>query len=183
MIRRHPGGLLVVFLMIVALGASGTGCSDNPVGRLCDLGTDTPKPGETTIASPSLDCVSRTCLRFTPTRELPPGSVPPEGTTGLCTAECSTDDDCDRVPESPCVLGFTCGIPPGGTVGELCCRKFCVCKDYVDLSDSGQLPAPEGCNPGPKPNYNDNACCNLEGRENGGPVDGQGKPKYPLCKR
>src|SRR5204863_3091370 len=43
MIRRHPGGVLVVSLTIAALAMSGYGCSDNPVGRICDLGTATPE--------------------------------------------------------------------------------------------------------------------------------------------
>ena len=85
-------------------------CTSNPVGRICDLGSETPAPSEVVVASPSLDCVSRTCLREPLGRELPPGSVYPAGNSGLCTAECSADADCDRVPESPCTLGFTCGV-------------------------------------------------------------------------
>jgi len=101
-----PASLLsLVTLLTVA------GCEDNPVGRLCDLGTAAPQVDEAVVASPSLDCVSRTCLRVPLGRELPPGSSFPSGTNGLCTAECSADSDCDRVPESPCISGFTCGVP------------------------------------------------------------------------
>ena len=95
------------------------------------------------MASPSLDCVSRTCLRVPLGRELPPGSVYPAGNSGLCTAECSADSDCDRVPESPCTLGFTCGVAV--TVGPFCCKKFCICKDYVVIPDTGELAEPMAC--------------------------------------
>jgi len=129
-------------------------CTSNPVGRICDLGTALPQTSEVVVASPSLDCVSRTCLRVPLSNPNPPeGSVYPSGTNGLCTAECSTSDDCDRVPESPCKSGFTCGVAV--TVGPFCCKKFCICKDY-------ELPEPE-----PKACDASNAaneCCNLSGR-------------------
>jgi hypothetical protein len=130
-------------------------CAGEPVGRVCDLGTQMPAASEVVVASPSLDCVTRTCLRVPLTRELPPGSVFPSGNSGLCTAECETADDCERVPESPCVGGFTCGVAV--TVGPFCCRKFCVCKDYVA---NGELIAPEACNPDDA----NNTCANLPGR-------------------
>ena len=161
--RRHV--VLVVLLAIAVLGA---GCTDNPVGRLCDLGTATPAATEVVVASPSLDCVSRTCLRVPLSKELPPGSSFPTGNNGLCTAECSGDGDCDRVPESPCITGFTCGIAV--TVGPFCCRKFCICKDYIVTPASGELTTPKACNPGDSTN----ACCNLSGRQN--------NAAYPLCK-
>jgi hypothetical protein len=168
MIRSHPVGLLVVPLVIAAFGAFGTGCSDDPVGRICDLGTAAPQATEVVVASPSLDCVSRTCLRVPKSRELPPGSKFPEGNNGLCTAECSADSDCDRVPESPCITGFTCGIAV--TAGPFCCRKFCICKDYIVVPESGEIATPAACNPSDK----QNACCNLPDRP--------GNPMYPLCK-
>ena len=156
--KRHPVGVLVVLLAITTLGAFGTGCSENPVGRICDLGSQPPGTDSIVVASPSLDCVTRTCLRVPLSRELPPGSSYPSGTNGLCTSECSTDDDCDRVPESPCITGFTCGIAV--TVGPFCCKKFCICKDYVDIPDSGHISTPAACDA----TNQDNECCNLEGR-------------------
>jgi hypothetical protein len=157
--NRTRHAVIVMFLVA---------CSGEPVGRLCDLGTATPQAAEVVVASPSLDCVTRTCLRVPLGRELPEGSKFPGGTNGLCTAECESDGDCDRVPESPCITGFTCGIAV--TVGPFCCRKFCICKDYVVIPDSGELAPPGACDPGNK----DNSCCNLEGR--------QDNPTYPLCK-
>ena len=152
---------LLVLLMMV-------GCTSNPVGRICDIGTATPGAEEVVVASPSLDCVSRTCLRVPLTRELPAGSTYPSGNNGLCTAECATDDDCDRVPESPCITGFTCGIAV--TVGPFCCRKFCICKDYIVVPDAGELATPLACDA----TNAANACCNLSGRDSD-------PSAYPLC--
>lgn len=170
MIRHRRASLVALLSLFVLSGIVLSGCDDNPVGRICDLGAATPGVDEAVVASPSLDCVSRTCLRVPLGKELPPGSAFPSGNNGLCTAECSSDSDCDRVPESPCITGFTCGVPPGITVGKFCCRKFCICKDYIVVPEGGELAAPEACDAGNP----DNQCCNLEGR-----VD---NPAYPLCK-
>src|SRR5690606_35381966 len=128
--RRRKGlSVAMIWLLelagLLALG----GCTSNPVGRIGDLGTALPAPSEVVVASPSLDCVSRTCLRVPLSRELPMGSMYPEGNNGLCSAECESDDDCDEVPESPCKTGFSCTVAV--TVGPFCCRKLCQCKDYV----------------------------------------------------
>jgi len=158
----------MIRLALVLGLASISACTSNPVGRLCDLGTALPAPTEVVVASPSLDCVSRTCLRVPLGRQLPEGSSYPEGNNGLCTAECEKADDCDRVPESPCKTGFTCGVAV--TVGPYCCRKFCICKDYIVIPDTGEPATPLACDPDePK-----NACCNLEGRA--------GNSAYPLCR-
>ena len=159
-----------VLAFLVSIAATATGCDDNPVGRICDLGTATPATDESVVASPSLDCVSRTCLRVPLDRELPPGSAFPPNNSGLCTAECTADSDCDRVPESPCTGGFTCGVPKGNTVGRSCCKNYCICKDYIVLPDDGKLPVPEACDA----NNKANDCCNLPGRLN--------NADYPNCK-
>ena len=155
----------LVLALCVALAA----CSGNPVGRICDLGSNVPDPSESIIASPSLDCVSRECLKIPLSNPSPPqGAMYPQGTNGLCTASCTTDSDCDRVPESPCVSGFTCG--EATTEGAFCCEKVCICKDYVQVPSNGVLPVPKGCDP----SVSANICCNLPGRKN--------NPTYPLCK-
>jgi hypothetical protein len=148
--------------LLLGLATAGSGCDDNLVGRLCDLGK-APLPNEVVVATSSLDCVTRTCLRVPLTRELPAGSEYPGGNQGLCTAECSGDDDCDRVPESPCKTGFTCGIAV--TAGESCCKKFCICKDYFLIP-----PSQAACDA----NNVANECCNLKGR--------RGSDQYPACK-
>jgi len=121
------------------------------------------------VASPSLDCVSRTCLRVPAQKALPEGSVFPEGNNGLCTAECESDDDCERVPESPCMSGFTCAVAL--PVGPFCCKKVCVCKDYVVIPESGKIETPMECDA----SVGANSCCNLPGRR-------EDPERYPLCR-
>jgi hypothetical protein len=145
---------LCIVLGLVVFGA----CAGEPVGRVCDLGTQTPAVSEVVVASPSLDCVTRTCLRVPKGKELPPGSSFPEGNNGLCTAECDSSSDCERVPESPCVTGFACGVAV--TVGPFCCRKFCMCKDYIVIPDNGVLDNPKACDASDPAN----TCQNLAGR-------------------
>jgi hypothetical protein len=131
-------------------------CGGEPVGRECDLGDQTPAAQEVVVASPSLDCITHTCLRVPLGRELPPGSQFPLGNSGLCTAECESEDDCERVPDSPCVGGFACGVAV--TVGPFCCKKFCVCKDYIVIPADGELPIPKACDP----DEATNTCANLD---------------------
>jgi hypothetical protein len=171
--RRHVPSFTWLVRNLGLIGLIGliglVACSGSPVGRICDLGTAMPDPSEVAIASPSLDCVSRTCLKVPLTNPTPPkGSMYPTGTNGLCTAECTSNDDCDRVPESPCLSGFTYGVAV--TVGPFCCKKFCICKDYVVVPETGKLPIPMACDP----TNAVNACCNLAGRIN--------NPMYSLCK-
>jgi hypothetical protein len=113
----------LIFVLVVCAVA----CGGEPVGRVCDLGA-IPAVSEVVVASGSLDCVSRTCLRMPLTKELPAGSEFPGGANGLCTAECATDDDCERASESPCAGGFACATAV--SVGPFCCKKFCMCRDY-----------------------------------------------------
>ncbi len=157
-------------LMMIAMSTAATtlaGCSENPVGRVCDLGGTT-EATQRVVASPSLDCVSRQCLRVPQeVVRLPDGSRLPPSNQGLCTAECGADEDCDRVPESPCKTGFTCSIAV--TVGPFCCKKFCICKDYIVIPENGIVATPEAC----KVTNPDAACCNLEGR--------RGNAMYPNC--
>lgn len=143
----------LVGLILAAMAVTSAACTENPVGRKCFIGTDAGNESQSIVASPALECPSRTCLRVPLEAELPEGSE----YTNLCTAECETDDDCDRVPESPCQNGFTCAIPV--VVGPFCCRRMCVCKDYLIIPDGG-VPDPEACDP----DNPDNTCVNLPGR-------------------
>jgi hypothetical protein len=142
---------------------------DNPVGRICDLGVENPGATEAVMGSPSLDCQSKLCLKIPVAlgKDTPEGFRTLASTRGRCTATCEDDGDCDKVPESPCITGFTCGIPL--VVGPFCCEKVCICKDYVILPEGGTLDTPDACDP----NNAANACCNLAGRP--------GDPAYPNC--
>ena len=155
---------LVLVLGLATLAA----CQGTPVGRICDLGSNVPSSTESLIASPSLDCVTRECLKVPDTNPAPPpGAMYPQGTNGLCTAACQVADDCSKVPESPCVSGFTCGIAT--TQGPFCCENVCICKDYIQVPSNGQVPIPIGCDA----TNAANECCNLAGRV--------GNSAYPLC--
>ena len=152
MTRRR---LAPVFLLGVLM-MTGLACTENPVGRRCFVG-NVPDGGagqQAIVSSPALECPSRTCLRQPLQGTLPEGSQYAD----LCTDDCSTAADCDRVPESPCVTGFTCAVPV--VVGPFCCRKLCVCKDYLVIPDGG-LATPASCDP----DNSANTCCNLPGRE------------------
>ena len=149
--RSHSVGILVLLASLVAALASG--CSDNPVGRKCFIGADASNDSQRIIASPALECQSRTCLHVPPEKAIPEGGEPAD----LCTASCETDEDCDKVPESPCQTGFTCAIPV--VVGPFCCQKMCVCRDYLVIPDGG-VPEPKACDP----DIPENTCQNLPGR-------------------
>ncbi len=150
---------ILAVAIAAVLGLAAAGCSDNPVGRICFIGTDAGNDTQAIIASPALECPSRTCLHQ-PLQPGAPATAPdyPEAFADLCTSECSEDGECDKVPESPCVNGFTCAVPV--VVGPFCCRKMCICKDYVVIPDGG-IKLPAACDP----NIEENKCCNLPGRE------------------
>ena len=101
-LRRSSFTLLAALLAASGVAVSLSACSENPVGRKCDLGVDNPNPNEAVLASPSLDCQSRTCLKVPLQRDLPPGSEYPSGNIGLCTADCEQDSDCP--------MGTGCGF-------------------------------------------------------------------------
>lgn len=145
--------LLSGLLLAVALIA--TGCEENPVGRKCFIGTDAGNESQSVLASPALECPSRQCLHYPKAT----GKVPPDGAeyADMCTAECSSNSDCDKVPESPCVSGFTCSVAV--QTGPFCCRKMCICKDYLLIPDGG-IPVPAACDP----DNQANRCINLPNR-------------------
>ncbi len=146
-------------LVLLLLAVAGTGCKTNPVGRQCFIpgtGFDGGIPLEV-VGSPALECQSRTCLHVA-------GREP-----DLCTAECEGDSDCDTSPESPCKGGFVCMVPV--YVGDFCCKKLCVCRDYLPNPDAGAPPLPAACDPANALNE----CCNLAGRR-------ENPTKDPACK-
>ena len=134
--------VLAFALAVVAVGA---GCEDKHVGRPCDLGVS-PDGGTgsvATITSPALQCPSRICL-------LPGAEKDPRGTTSLCTAGCESNSDCEDgelgdkndSTDHRCKSGFVCMWPT--TVGNFCCQRFCVCRDFVTEPMGGFKP-PEVC--------------------------------------
>ena len=152
---RRFNGSLTLGILILAVAMSAAACSENPVGRKCFIGVDAGNDNQAIVASPALECDSRICLHY-PKQN---GATPPEGAiySDQCTAECDSDSDCDKVPESPCVSGFTCAVPV--VVGPFCCRKMCICKDFLIVPEGG-LPEQKACNSDDPAN----TCCNLSGR-------------------
>jgi hypothetical protein len=120
----------------------GAGCTDKHIGRPCDLGPASADAGTTTgttatIYAGALECPSRVCLL--------PGAEQATDTGPLCTDGCSSNDDCDgegRSTGNPqgCKMGFVCMVPT--EVGDFCCRRLCVCKDFVG---SGPFTTPQSC--------------------------------------
>lgn len=155
----RPSPVLALLATAFVLAA----CSENPVGRSCFVGANDAGPQETILASPALECQSRICLHLSE-GQTANGSMPED----LCTAECSSDSDCDKSSGSPCPSGFTCIVPT--TAGPFCCKKLCVCKDYLVIPEGG-LPPDEACNP----SLPQNECCNLSGRRANDEL-------YPSCR-
>jgi hypothetical protein len=137
------GALLVVLTT--------AGCDNKHVGRLCDLNADAGAAmgtGTTATINPeALECPSRICI-------LPPQQAAATDTQSLCTADCSSDDDCSDGETGPkgdtadhhCETGFVCAIAT--TVGDFCCRRFCLCKDFTGPTPQGGFPVPKVCQAG-----------------------------------
>jgi hypothetical protein len=143
---RHKAPFVFAFaMMFAALGLNG--CEDKHIGRQCELGPGGSIDGGTgstaIISSPALECPTRICI-------LPGAMKDPGATSSLCTAACSSDDDCTdgetvsaTASASPlCKMGFACMVPT--TVGPFCCQKLCVCRDFVS-EPKGGFPLPEAC--------------------------------------
>lgn len=137
-----------------------SGCEDKGVGRVCDLniigagGTDR---SVAVIQPQALECPERICVRpaVDPTKSLP-------DTTSLCSAECSSNDDCSDgekrgsdTGDLRCKSGFVCAV--ANYVGQMCCRKMCLCRDFVAIPDGG-IQTPPACKASPE---NHAACPNV----------------------
>ncbi len=137
------------FLAVAAvalLGALGTGCEDKAIGRVCDPQADGGAT-QTLFNGQALECPSRICLR----PALDNTSAKDPHTSALCSAECSKDSDCDgesrngaNGSDHRCQGGFVCGV--AFEVGPFCCKKLCVCKDFINIP-SGGLQRPASCDP------------------------------------
>jgi hypothetical protein len=113
----------------------GLGCKrDQVVGRSCDLAVDADS-SQTTINMSAPECPTGLCLKPADNgyhADLPSGAT--------CTAECSSDSDCSGESRSSgdpsdtrCVGGFVCAVP--FVVGPLCCKRLCVCRDFLVPGD------------------------------------------------
>ena len=136
-------------LLVIAAVLGGASCENKHIGRKCQLSVD-PDPGNsgglTATIDVGLECPSRICML--PARE---AFQAPPLTTSLCTADCSSDDDCadgelrntSDMGDTRCQTGFACKVAE--TVGDFCCRRLCVCKDFIGKTPAGGYPTPEVC--------------------------------------
>ena len=151
-----------LFALALAMFGLGGACEDKHIGRTCELGTM--QMGGTsgsvaTVSSPALECPSRICL-------LPGAEKDPKGTGSLCTAGCESNSDCedgelgDKTDPNDhrCKNGFVCMWPT--TVGNFCCQRFCVCRDFVAEPMGGFQP-PEVCKSPSSGGPNPPTCVNV----------------------
>jgi hypothetical protein len=127
---------------LVALAALvGTGCEDKAIGRPCDVLADAGAT-QAVYNAQALECPSRICLK-----PIVSGEDKSVDTKPYCSAECSKDSDCDgehrdsnNIFDKRCGKGFVCGV--AFEVGPLCCKKLCLCKDFLP---AGTMTTPKTC--------------------------------------
>ena len=136
----------------LAIGLAGpffAGCGwagladEQAIGRPCDLQASA-GPAQGVYTTGAGECPSNLCLKPV----VQPGAAAGRMDTGpSCSGECSSDSDCHgetrdmaNPADTRCAKGFTCGIP--FVKGPLCCKKLCVCRDF--LGPQG-LPTPIAC--------------------------------------
>jgi hypothetical protein len=117
-------------------------CEDKAIGRRCDVQADAGSM-QAVFNGQALECPTRICLK--PARDN--GVAANVDTAPYCTAECSKDSDCDgetrdknNGADRRCKGGFVCGV--GFEVGPLCCKKICLCKDFIP---AGGIPPAASC--------------------------------------
>lgn len=143
---RLPSAVRLAPLAFLLMLAGNLGCEDKHIGRPCELNTkdDGGDPGAgatSTINDQALECPTRICIQ-------PPGELSTD-TKPYCTADCSSDDDCSdgetrggAATDKRCQKGYACAVAT--TVGDFCCRKMCICRDFVEMPN----PSPAVCRPG-----------------------------------
>jgi hypothetical protein len=106
-------------------------CEDKAIGRKCDVQADAGL-SQAVFNGQALECPTRICVK--PARDNAVATA--VDTAPFCTAECSKDSDCDgetrdsaNSGDKRCKGGFVCGV--GFEVGPLCCKKICLCKDFI----------------------------------------------------
>jgi hypothetical protein len=141
--------VLILGSLTLMTAAVVSGCADNHVGRPCDIGVPKQQIDSTkvTVNPAALECPSRICLL--PAQD----SAPVNNIAGLCTVECSSDDDCsdgEKGSNTPgntrCLSGFVCRtLLPRLSTNGLGCKPLCVCKDFLSTADSRAGTLPDSC--------------------------------------
>jgi hypothetical protein len=128
---RHVVSALALVGALSSLVFVLAACENNAIGRRCDVQADAGL-NQAVFNGQALECPSRICVK--PARDVAVASQ--VDTAPYCTAECSKDSDCDgetrdtnNKGDMRCKGGFVCGV--GFEVGPLCCKKICLCKDFI----------------------------------------------------
>jgi hypothetical protein len=141
---RSFGGAAALLAVLTTASFLSSGCENKSIGRLCEL-TAAPTNQQSGLWNvTALECPTRTCI-------IPPQSVATVDTKAFCTAECSDDSDCDdaehRNSKDPndkrCAQGFACTVP--FETGSLCCKKLCVCRDFLPTGYKSMSNLPATC--------------------------------------
>ena len=143
--RSFLHGLVVALLAAVAL-LPGAGCTDLGVGRKCLAPGDVQ---QVQISAPALECMSRLCYLKAD------NSTPPVLQRSVCTARCTTDEDCKGAlvgqDTGLCGSSFVCAVASSVNLGtkeqNFACQAICICKDDLEPgknkdSTSGGMSAP-----------------------------------------
>jgi len=139
---RHLCSALTLLGTLSSLVFVLAACEDKAIGRRCDVQADAGL-NQAVFNGQALECPTRICVK--PARDM--GVAKAVDTAPYCTAECSKDSDCDgetrdrsNGADKRCTSGFVCGV--GFEVGPLCCKKICLCKDFIPATG---LPAAASC--------------------------------------
>ncbi len=143
-------------LVGLVVGAGFVACNPNSIGRPCVNPTNAAPLG-TQISSPALECPSRLCLIQPPNAST--GDQSGDGgmtSRSTCTAECSSNDDCDAETRSQCkdqngkTYNYVCAVATV-TDPRFCCKKLCICPldlvAGVNLGPDGGVQTPYYCDP------------------------------------
>jgi len=123
-------------------GLASAGCGDSggsSLGQTCSVGVDG-GAFQAVFTNQAPECPGAICLK--------PAATNTVDTGAYCSATCASDSDCNgqkrdsnKANDKRCENGYACGV--AFVVGTLCCKKLCLCKDF--LSTDLQTPAP--CDP------------------------------------
>lgn len=137
---------LFAFLLMAGLAVQSAACENQAIGRPCDVQKPDAGALEAVFNGSALECPTRLCLK--PARDQSVSK--PVNTAPYCTSECSSDSDCDgerrdtrNENDRRCEGGFVCGVAT--VTGGLCCKKVCLCRDFVTPPPGG-LQTPVECN-------------------------------------
>jgi hypothetical protein len=134
LVRMSLSGAMLLGLAALAnmsCGSNEASGDNGTIGRPCNLMADA-APVQAVYNAQAPECAGGVCLKPAVTN-----SSSDYGTGAYCSGFCSKDSDCDgqtRNENDPndkrCTMGYACGV--AFVVGPLCCKKVCLCKDFLN---------------------------------------------------